>query len=169
MFAKVAIASLMMAVSSFAFAYPTLGDKVEWTGAEVKLDGTSTPITVTKEVTKWDDATMMWTVKVDMTKGDQTSTKEVMTKCLWSPESWTMMKENCVMEGGTLESVTVDAGTYDSCRMNTVSDDGSVTKKWWGDVPFGLIKKEMTDVKAGTKTTVGIKTITPGPTPAPGQ
>ncbi|QDK46360.1 hypothetical protein DOM22_14885 [Bdellovibrio sp. ZAP7] len=167
MFSKVIAAAVLLS-SSFAFAYPTVGDKVSWKGAEDKLDGTSTPLMATKEVTKWDMGTHKWTVKFDMTKGDQTTTEEYMASCLWNPDEWAMLMANCVEKGGTMEDVTVTTGTYNACRMTVTADDGRVIKTWMGDVPFGLIKKEITNVTEGTKTHMELETITPGPTPAPG-
>ncbi|WP_413558080.1 hypothetical protein [Bdellovibrio sp. HCB209] len=166
MFTKV-IAALML-TSSFAFAYPTVGDKVMWTGEEEKLDGTKTPMSASKEVTMWDTESHMWTIKVDKTKGEETTTEEVKTKCLWSPEDWQMLMAKCEEKGGTLEDVGVIAGTFPSCRMTVTADDGRVIKTWMGDVPFGLIKKEITNVGEGSKTTMEIESITNGvPTPVP--
>lgn len=164
MFSKVIAAGLLL-TSSFAFAYPNVGDKVTWKGSEDMLDGTSTPVSATKEVTAWDMTAHKWTVKFDMTKGDQTTSEEIMTSCLWSPDEWQMVQSKCQEKGGTLEDVAVATGTYPTCRMTVTADDGRVIKTWMGDVPFGLVKKEVTNVTTGTKTTMALDSITEGPAP----
>ncbi|WP_413584911.1 hypothetical protein [Bdellovibrio sp. HCB274] len=164
MFSKVLAALLL--ISSYAMAYPTVGDKSMWKGSEDKLDGTSTPMSVTKEVTKWDEPTHKWTVKVDMTKGDETTTEEMVKSCLWNPDAWQHTMTNCAMMGGTMEEVAVTTGTYQACRTTVTADDGRVIKTWMGDVPFGVIKHEVLDVATGTKTTLALESITEG-TPAP--
>ncbi|WP_413582216.1 hypothetical protein [Bdellovibrio sp. HCB288] len=164
MFSKVLAALLL--TSSFAMAYPTVGDKVMWKGAEEKLDGSKTEMSVTKEVTKFDLTSHKWTVKVDTTKGDETTTEEIMKSCLWSPDAWQHTMTNCAMMGGTMEEVAVTTGTYQACRTTVTADDGRIIKTWMGDVPFGVIKHELTDVTAGTKTTLALESITEG-TPAP--
>ncbi|UYL09723.1 hypothetical protein B9G69_003930 [Bdellovibrio sp. SKB1291214] len=168
MFSKVIAAALLLS-SNIALAYPALGDKVTWKGSEDKLDGTSTPVSATKEVTAWDMDAHKWTVKFDMTKGDQTTTEQIVTSCLWNPEEWQLLMAKCAEKGGTMEDVAVTTGTYSACRMTVTADDGRVIKTWMGDVPFGLIKKEVTDVTAGTKTTLAIESITEGPAPTQGQ
>jgi hypothetical protein len=81
-----------------------------------------------------------------------------------------MVMAKCAEKGGTMEEVAVNTGTYQACRMTITADDGRVIKTWMGDVPFGLIKKEVTDVAAGTKTTLALESITEGtPTPPAGQ
>ncbi len=165
MFAKTIAAAILLS-STFAFAYPAVGDKVTWTGSEDKMDGTKTPVSATKEVTKWDMTAHKWTVKFDMTKGDQTTTEEIVASCLWNPDEWQMVMTKCAEKGGTMEDVTVKTGTYHTCRMTVTADDGRILKTWMGDVPFGMIKKEITDVTGGTKTTLELDSIVEGPAPA---
>jgi hypothetical protein len=166
MFSKTIAAAILLS-STFAFAYPTVGDKVTWKGAEDKLDGSSTPVSATKEVTKWDMTAHKWTVKFDMTKGDETTSEEYMASCLWNPDEWQMVMTKCAEKGGTMEEVAVATGTYQACRMTVTADDGRIIKTWMGDVPFGLIKKEITDVKAGSKTHMELDSIVEGPAPEP--
>lgn len=161
MFSKLVAAAVLLS-STFAFGYPAVGDKVTWSGSEDKLDGTSTPVSATKEVTTWNTETHKWTVKFDMTKGEESNSKEFVTSCLWSPEDWVMMAEMCAEKGGTMEDLTVGTGTYSSCRMTVTADDGRVIKTWMGDVPFGLIKKEITNVTEGTTTRMELESITNG-------
>lgn len=51
--------------------------------------------------------------------------------------------ENCASQGGTLENVTVKAGTFKACKVHSVSSGVEITK-WTGAVaPTGLLRMDV--------------------------
>ena len=162
MFSRTLVAGAIVLASSFAFAYPAVGDKAEWDGQTKMVDGTTTPLKVTMEVTAWDPTTHMWTVKTDTTKGDQTTSETMTTPCLPTPDTAKMMLDKCVDEGGTLEDVSVKAGTYHTCMIIMGSAEGKLTKKWYGDTPFAMVKKWRADAADKSETELELTSVTMG-------
>jgi hypothetical protein len=55
---------------------------------------------------------------------------------IWSSAQTASKLQNCVSTGGVLQTITVKAGTFQTC----MSDDGK-SKRWYGDIPvLGLVK-----------------------------
>lgn len=163
-------AGIVFFASTYAMAYPMVGDKVEWTGTVVGTDGTTTEVKGSKEVLSQDPTTMKWLVKswVQMGKWERCETKE--KKNLYSSEKWQEIMTNCVTRGGVMEEITVPAGTYNTCKMTKTGDDkgghhgddGDSVTMWWGDVPFGLVKVMKTDGDSGKVKTMELSTVTLG-------
>lgn len=135
---------------SVALAYPMVGDKVEFKATKVE-DQVTTEMTGSLEVVGYDEATKKWSVKKTWVKDgvERSETKETMK--MFTPEMAQQVLTNCVSKGGTLEDVTVVAGTYASCKMQKVEDDDTKTI-WWADVPFGVVKMMETEDDGDTKT-----------------
>lgn len=160
-------AGIVFFASTYAMAYPMVGDKVEWTGTVVGTDGTTTEVKGSKEVLSQDPTTMKWLVKswMQMGKWERCETKEKTN--LYSSEKWQMIMTNCVVHGGVMEEITVPAGTYNTCKMMKTWDkgghhDGDSVTMWWGDVPFGLVKVMKTDGDSGKVKTMELSTVTLG-------
>lgn len=49
---------------------------------------------------------------------------------------------NCMSYGGTIEQITVAAGSFQTCRL-TSNDSSSSSITWVGYVPFGIVKAEI--------------------------
>ncbi len=155
------LAGALMLAATQALAYPTIGDKAEWTGTMVTQDGMSVPVIVIKEVMSYDETTMKWTVHTTKMVGDkvENETKEMFH--MYTPEKYQKMIQNCVVHGGTLEDVTVGAGTYSVCSMER--ECGHVKKAMsYGDVPFGIVKKMVTDEMDGSVKTMELTSVTLG-------
>ncbi|QDK37021.1 hypothetical protein [Bdellovibrio sp. NC01] len=162
MFARALVVGLLALAPTLAFAYPAVGDKAEWSGFKHNWDGTATPMKVTMTVTAWDDATKTWTVTKDVMVDTTTTTTTMMTKCLPTPESAAMILAKCVEMGGRLESVTTPTGTYNTCAGFMGSPETKLMKTWMADVPFGMVKKWMSDATDSSTTTMELTAVTLG-------
>ncbi len=61
-------------------------------------------------------------------------------------EMMTMLLAQCVQQGGKNESITVAAGTFDTCAMPE-SGGGTI---WLGVAPFGLVKAYLPSKEGNT-------------------
>lgn len=145
-----------------AFAYPTVGDKVEWTGTIENSSGTATQVKVVKEVLSHDTITGKWTIKKDVTVDSQTTSETKVEDSLYSPEQYQQTIASCEANGGKLEEITVPAGTFKACMLTTVSPDGTVDEKWWGDVPFGVVRRNLTEAAKSQVTKLDLNSIING-------
>ncbi|KHD88132.1 MAG: hypothetical protein OM95_10165 [Bdellovibrio sp. ArHS] len=143
-----------LAVSSFslhAWAYPSVGDKVQWTGTVQQRDGTQKSVRIVKEVVKFNKDTQKWTVKYEATMGGDVFSENIEVSELYSPERYKQILANCVTSGGSIEKVEAAPGTYETCKLTTKNTDGSIVEKWWGNIPFGVVSKNTKAVVKGTK------------------
>lgn len=140
-------------------AYPSVGDKVKWEGSINLIDGSTTPIQITKEVLKFDPEIKKWIVKYQSTVGPDTSTEIVEAENLFSPEQYQELISGCTSKGGVLQKFTAPAGTYETCKMTTTTSEGVVIEKWWGNIPFGVVSKATKDPRNIKITKPNIKSV----------
>lgn len=134
------LATQLTALST-AWAYPAIGDKVSWTGSVNDHTGQTTDIKITKEVIAHDNAKNLWTVKVEASFGEKKTSETVFLRDLYTPEEFKRLLAECKKNGGHLEKLTAPAGVYDTCKMSTILEDGTLVERWWGDIPFGVVSK----------------------------
>lgn len=139
--------ALFFLYTSHSFAYPNVGDKVKWEGSINLVDGSTTPIQITKEVLKYNSETKKWTVRYQATVGNDTSTEINEVDELFSPAKYKEVISTCTSKGGELQMFTAPAGTYETCKMITTNSEGVVVEKWWGDIPFGVVSKATKDAR----------------------
>lgn len=132
-------------LTSFAQAYPRIGDKVQWKGSLQLKNGDSSPVHITKEVVNFDEATKKWRVKYVATVGDKVTTEFIETDDLYSPEKHKKMISGCLDQGGKLEDVATSIGKYQTCKITTQTASGMTVDKWWGDLPFGVVSRNTRD------------------------
>lgn len=73
-------------------------------------------------------------------------------------EKWSTEKElaaanleNCAARGGSLENVTVKAGTFEACKIQSVTPEIEITK-WTGKVPpYGLLRMDLKKAEVQTR------------------
>lgn len=128
-------------ISAVAFAYPNVGDKVQWTGSVSRADGNYVPVKIIKEVTAFDKNSAKWTVKYETTIGQETTTKMLEVDSLFSPDRYKEIIAHCEEQGGILEKVAAPAGTYETCKITTTTSEGISIERWWGNIPFGVVGK----------------------------
>ncbi len=155
-------AGFIFLAAATAMAYPTVGDKVEWTGTIENSSGTPTQVKVVKEVLSHDTVTGKWTIKKDVTVDSQTTSETKLEDSLYSPEQYQQTIATCEANSGKLEEITVPAGTFKACLLTTVTPDGTVDEKWWGDVPFGVVRRNLTEAAKSQVTKLDLNSIING-------
>lgn len=147
--------------ASISMAYPAVGDKAEWLGMIAYSNGTSVPVKITKEVLSYNDTTKKWTVKEDKIVGDKVESETEEESWMFDSAKYAKIIAECTTRGGTLEDVTVAAGTFATCSL-TKTDDDETKQKWIGDVPWGIVKAIETDTEDGEVKTLELSSITLG-------
>ncbi|WP_415063926.1 hypothetical protein [Bdellovibrio sp.] len=142
---KYAVGLLIFLCVTQGLAYPGVGDKVQWTGTIRLLDGSNTPVHISKEVSAFNARTHMWTIKLETTLGEKKSSKVMEVAELYTPEKFKTLIAGCLSQGGVLEKITAPAGTYETCKITETTPEGLVVEKWWGDIPFGVVSKSTKD------------------------
>lgn len=137
--------TLTFIASLSAHAYPEVGDTVQWKGEVKSLDGTSMPLTIKKEITRYDSATKLWHIKTLTKVGakETVDTKEVAD--VFTPDRYKEIMKTCVEKGGRIEKITTTTGSYDTCKSTLTTTDGFQIVQWWGDLPFGIVTKNTKD------------------------
>ncbi len=142
---KYAVGLLLFLCVTQSLAYPGVGDKVQWTGIIRLLDGSSTPVHISKEVSAFNTQTQMWTIKLETTLGEKKSSKVIEVAELYTPDKFQSLLSECTSKGGSREKITAPAGTYDTCKITETTPEGLIVEKWWGDIPFGVVSKSTKD------------------------
>lgn len=89
----------------------------------------------------FDSSANEWSVFYDISGGDQPSMGYDHFTSLWSTADYRDLMKTCVTDGGVIETVTVTAGTFKTCKIT-----GSDHFVWKGNVPlFGIVKYETFD------------------------
>lgn len=165
--ARNVVAGLVFLASSFAMAYPMVGDKSEWTGTVVGPNGTK-EAKASMEVLSQDPTTMKWRVKSWMQVGTWERCETRDKSRLYTPEKWADILANCESKGGVIGEITVPAGTFNTCMMTKMDRDQDESMVvYWGDVPFGVVKVVKTD--DGKVKTMELSSVTAGTPPPPPQ
>ncbi|MGE5084786.1 MAG: hypothetical protein ACM3MG_00695 [Bacillota bacterium] len=139
--------SLILA-SSQAFAYPSVGDKVTWSGTLKNPLGESSEVLITKEVIDFNQDTKHWKIKIQTHIGKESSEEIVDVADLFTHERYENILKNCESQGGVIEEVITNPGKYKTCKTRTITEDGILVEKWMGDIPFGVVSKS-TQEQAG--------------------
>jgi hypothetical protein len=145
---RLVLVSLFALVSATAaFAAPKVGDSAVMDGALVG-NGVNMKVTTAQKVTAYNANTGVYTVVQTQTVAGQTQSKEVTVAAsdMMSEETAALIVASCESQSiGKKEHVTVGAGQFDTCRVN--SENGSIL--WIAPVPFGVVKLQ-TAISAGT-------------------
>jgi hypothetical protein len=112
------------------------------------------PLEVAKEVIGYKENTQQWQVKVTETRNGETSTRTEAHAELFGPGNYEQMIGLCEKEGGRKESLVVPAGKFMVCHILTAANPDLMEETWYGNVPFGEVKKIETDFARGTKDTL---------------
>lgn len=156
------LGACLLLISSQALAYPSVGDKVTWSGQFQRIDGTSYKIQITKEVVAFQEKENIWKVKVDAVMGSESSSDIFESKNLYSPSQYKALLSDCTNQGGLIEDLKLNIGTYKTCKLSTTLEDGTLVEKWWGDIPFGVISKTTKDSGQLAKQNPALKTVLVG-------
>lgn len=148
---------LGLLVGSTAMAMPAVGDSADY-NFTLDQEGFVLTGTLQMKLTAYDSMKKTYTRETTTTIAGQTSTStddtpeaDLLTDAQVDAEI-----ANCVSLGGTLEPVTVPAGTFDTCALG----DTAGNKQWTAKVPFGIAKGEL--MQEGAKISLELTAFTSG-------
>jgi hypothetical protein len=157
---KTAIFGLLLAVN--AFAYPEIGDRAELTGDTLTRNGEITPLEINTELLGYDQSSQQWEVGIQELRSGERRSRTEKQAALFTPKLYQEMMKNCRQRGGRVEKITVAAGTFDVCHMLTAVTLDLTEETWYGNVPFGVVKKIETNYTEGRKDSLELKSFRPG-------
>ena len=162
------LGALVMMAGGYAVAYPEVGDEAKWAGTHKEGADPEKTVELMAKVISWDAADKEWDVQMDWTMDGKTESKveDIDADKMWSGAMWTKVQAECVAKGGTLEDVTVPAGTFASCHM-TKTCGTKTMEVWLADAPFGIVKanKMDTDPTHMKEVKLEMQSFTAAPTP----
>lgn len=154
---KTAIFGLLLAVN--AFAYPEIGDRAELAGDTLTRNGEITPLEVTTELLDYDQSSQEWEVGILELRNGVHRYRLEKQAALFTPRLYQEMMKNCRRRGGRVEKITVAAGTFEVCHMLTAVTFDLTEETWYGNVPFGVVKKIETNYTEGRKDSLELKSF----------
>lgn len=128
--------------STAAMAMPSVGDSVVYAATVVVGDKTVDSTIENSLVEK--NSKGQFLMKTTTTVKGQTPRIEqawVDSSTLKSDSTITQTLEQCLVIGGTLDSVTVPAGTFNTCAL-TATTRVTQNTEWIGAVPFGIVQRK---------------------------
>ena len=141
---KIKVLLATMAFSSLASAYPSVKDKVTFNGVYAGGAGGHINYTQVMEITAFNAETKQYTVHAIVTvagKDPGTQDSQLSVDEVPNTEKIKAILAHCVEAGGTPETLTVGAGTFQTC--SAAQDRGG--KIYLADVPFGIAKQVSID------------------------
>lgn len=157
---KIAIFGLLLAVN--AFAYPEVGDRAELAGDTLMRNGEIASLEVATELLGYDQSSQRWEVGIRELRGGERRARTEMQAALFTPKLYQEMMENCRQRGGRVEKITVVAGAFDVCHMLTAVTLDLTEETWYGNVPFGVVKKVETNYTEGRKDSLELRSFFSG-------
>jgi hypothetical protein len=124
--------------SSLAFAYPAVNDSVTYTGTYTE-QGQTFPVTLSTSLTAYNAQAGQYQQNDVQTIAGETQTQDswVDEGDLLGPDQVRYLIANCKQRGGTLETITSQAGVFNTCKVSQADSD-TVQTYWFADVPFGI-------------------------------
>lgn len=139
--------------SAMAYAYPALNDQAVYSGTYVQ--GTqSFPVTLTLELVQYDASRHAYLKRTTIAASNGQSQMQeewVNESDMITPAQVHEILATCSQQGGHLENIQVGTESIASCALPQ-SDENENSIYWIADVPFGIVKGDMTDRKAGSHT-----------------
>lgn len=122
-----------------ATAMPKIGD---YSSMNVTLNSAAVG-TVENELISFDAATNQFTERTTQTIAGNRSVSNVTTSGV-TDALIAQILATCSSQGGTLQTITEPAGTFNTCAA-PVNSNGTVGTMWVGAVPFGIVKIDVTN------------------------
>lgn len=141
---NILLPAVTLLTSSVAFAMPSVGDQALY-DATLSKAGAVTAATAELELVSLDAANQQFQEKTTIVANGatQSNTKTVEASSLASDEIVTQVLATCSEIGGHLETITVPAGTFDTCALP--SDASTPGTYWVSHVSFGVVKQDFTN------------------------
>ena len=155
--------AFVLIFGSLAFAETTVGTYVIQIQDQTRPDGTTLHREIKSSVLSLSADGTMLSMRNELQ--DSGEIHDVVDIPIGSEDGEIMMAEdgavvlaNCVDQGGTLETITVPAGTFDTCKF-ILDDAKSKGAIWVGAVPFGWVKQEILWIPTGNTNIFVLKEI----------
>jgi hypothetical protein len=155
----IALAALVM--SSSAFAMPSVGDDAVF-ALTATVNGQTYTGTGEEKLVAFDAASNNWTEQNTFVISGQTQTQNqtVQTNQLLTHTTVAAVMSNCAAYGGTPQSITVPAGTYNTCSL-PVNSNGQTGTVWVASgIAFGMVQSDITTASNGQHTVLKLISAT---------
>jgi hypothetical protein len=135
-----------------AFAMPTVGDQALFAVTDT-TNGQNYTGTVEIKLVSFDAAAKQWDEQELITVGGQTNTRQqtLTTDQLLTDASVQGILNNCTAYNGTLQTITVPAGTFGTCALPD-NGNGQTGTVWVSNVTFGIVQSDTTNSSNGEHT-----------------
>jgi hypothetical protein len=153
----------LLLASPMAFAMPTVGDFAAF-DVQSTVDGHQQTGVVSYELSSYDAATKKFHERLTAqeTGGPvRVGEKDLTTENLVSDKEIADYLSNCRTYGGRAETLTTPAGSFKTCAIST-NDDTTERTIWYGKVPFGIVKDDVTLSLTGDRMIVILKSFKNG-------
>ena len=149
-------------LSTSAFAMPSVGDVAEYDATVTTSQGGPYPGVFTQKLTEFNASTQQFHLVRTVNFGQAQSSEEwVGVGQLVSDQLVSGVLAQCPQNGGTLETVSVPAGTFSTCAV-PYDDAQSKGMLWVGAATFGIIKSQNYDKKSQQQSNLSLKSYHPG-------
>jgi hypothetical protein len=140
----VLVSALVMTTS--AYAMPNVGDEATFAVTSTQAGQTQTG-TLQMMLMSQNVSADTWSEQVTTTIAGQSSvqTSDVPSEQLMSDAEAQALLANCAAANGTAQTITVPAGTFNTCELP--ADDASAGTSgnvWVGEAIFGIIQEDLT-------------------------
>lgn len=142
-----------------AYGYPAVGDRVDLEGDTLLRDGALQSLRLSKQVVNYDRRDKRWSILVREERNGEGRSRAEKQADLYTPELYREMMAECRNRGGRAERITVPAGTFDVCHLLTAVTSDLTEEIWYGDVPFGVVKRIETNYTEGKKDTLELQIV----------
>ena len=139
---------LVTLASSAALAYPAVGDMTISNGTYT-INGQSYPMVVKQEILARTAHSFSVRGTFILNGESQIENQQIESNRLSTRQEVKILLANCGKAEGTLETITVPAGTFETCHFKYVNDQG-VSEVWMGDVPFQNVRQIQTSNQDGS-------------------
>jgi hypothetical protein len=133
------------AMTASAFAMPNVGDEAMY-AASMTQNGQTQTGTVDFKLMSNDASTNSWSEQITTTVGGQSTvqTNTVTGDELVNDGQVQGILANCAAANGTLQTITVPAGTFNTCELSANdAASGTTGNVWIGEASFGIIQEDM--------------------------
>jgi hypothetical protein len=139
---RLVTALLIVLFSATTFAMPSVNDEATY-DMTISMLGQNMKGTSNVKLVAYDAATKQFTQVTTITmegQAPQTQNVQIQADKLPSDESVNDVVSTCQTKGGTVEKVTVPAGTFNTCKMAAQDPQFGAGTSNIGNVPFGMVQ-----------------------------
>ena len=133
-------------MATSALAMPNIGDEAMY-AASVTQAGQTVTGTVEFKLMSLDTGTNYWSEQIttDFPGQSTVQNQSVSASELMNDTQIQALLQNCAGAAGVLQTITVPAGTFNTCELPANdAANGTTGMVWIGEATFGLIQEDMT-------------------------